>query len=218
VYLVGDSLVLQAADYWVPLMARSGWDARQDSFPGTNTCDWFQQMRKQRDQFRPQVVAIEFGGNDTTRCMHHADGSKLDQTELLAKYRRDTSYALDIWGANVSIYVVAPPAMYDGDNRFPPIYRALAQAHPNVHFVDGGRLLTPHRDWRKTAPCLPGERCTGPIVNGVPSNVIRSADRVHFCPVRNSVENPCPVYSPGAARFARTIAQAITRGERRGAR
>jgi hypothetical protein len=213
VYLVGDSLVLQGAKYWLPMMEADGWTAREDSFAGTNTCDWFNEMEAQRDEFRPSVVAISFGGNDATECMHHRDGSKLTEREFFEKYRDDTRRALDIWGDDVSVYLVAPPAMYDGDNRFAPTYMAFADERPNVHFVDGGRYLTPGHQWRKTAPCLPDERCTGPVIDGVRHNVVRSADTVHFCPVDNSVDDPCPAYSSGAYRFARTIADAIRRDQ-----
>jgi hypothetical protein len=209
VYLVGDSLVLQSADYWLERMADDGWIARQASFAGTNTCDWFDDMRKQRDEFKPNVVAMSFGGNDATACMRNPDGSQFEPAQLLRKYRTDTQEALDIFGPDVTIYLIAPPAMYDGDNRFPPIYRELAAAAPNVEFVDGGELITPRRDWRKTAPCLPAEPCTGPEVDGERHNVIRSADTVHFCPVPNTVSEPCPSYSSGAYRYALTIADAI---------
>ena len=89
--------------------------------------------------------------------------------------------------------------------------RELAAEAPNVEFVDGGALITPERDWSRTAPCLPDEPCTGPEVGGVRHNVIRSADTVHFCPVPNSVSDPCPSYSSGAYRYASTIADAIER-------
>lgn len=213
VYLVGDSLVLQASEYWLPMMEADGWTAREDSFAGTNTCDWFTAMEERRTNFAPSVVAISFGGNDATECMRHRDGSKLSEREFFEKYRDDTRHALEIWGDDVSIYLVAPPAFYDGDNRFAPTYMAFAKQRRNVHFVDGGHLITPRHQWRKTAPCLPEERCTGPVVAGVRHNVIRAADTVHFCPVDNSLDDPCPTYSSGAYRYARNIADAIRRGE-----
>jgi hypothetical protein len=214
VLLVGDSLVLQAAPYWDELMAETGAEVRQYSYAGTNTCDWFGQMERQRDEFDPHVVAWSFGGNDATACMRREDGSQFTQPELLAKYRADTRRALDIWDDDVSIYLVSPPAMYDGDNRFAPTYRAFADEEPNVTFVDGGRFITPGRDWRRVGECLPDEaECTGPVVDGVRTNVLRSPDRVHFCPVEIGPSERCPTYSSGAYRFARNIADPIRRGE-----
>jgi GDSL-like lipase/acylhydrolase family protein len=212
VLLVGDSLVLQAAPYWVPMMQRAGYDVVQLSYAGTNTCDWFDAMRRQRSEFDPDVVAIAFGGNDLTDCMRHADGSQLTRAEFRAKYREDTETALEIWDDDVAVYLVSPPAMFDGDRRFAPTYEAIAASRANVEFVDGGRLLTPCQDWRRTAPCLPDEpECTGPVEHGVATNVVRSPDEVHFCPVPNDAGARCPVYSSGGYRFARTIAEGIRR-------
>ncbi|MDQ1521194.1 MAG: hypothetical protein QOI55_2267, partial [Actinomycetota bacterium] len=129
VNLFGDSLVRQASPYWLDLMHRAGWDAQQSSYAGTNTCDWFAQMRNVAKRRHPDVVALSFGGNDITKCMHHADGSKLSRTEFLAKFRRDTETAVGIFGNRVRIYLVAPPAMFDGDDRFGPAYRAVAAEH-----------------------------------------------------------------------------------------
>ena len=50
--------------------------------------------------------------------------------------------------------------------------------------------------------------CTGPVVEGVPSNVVRSTDGVHFCPVAE-VDESCRVYSSGAFRFADAMVRAL---------
>ena len=69
--------------------------------------------------------------------------------------------------------------------------------------VEGpGGVYTP------TLPCFIGEPCTGPVVRGVLSNVVRSADGVHFCPVAE-VDERCPVYSSGAFRFADAMVHAL---------
>jgi hypothetical protein len=212
VLLFGDSLVLQAAPYWLPMMQGAGFEAVQLSYAGTNTCDWFDEMRAQQAEFDPDVVAISFGGNDATDCMRHPDGSRLTPPEFRAKYRQDTEAALAIWGDDVTVYLVSPPAMFDGDHRFAPTYEAFAADRPNVEYVDGGRLLTPGRRWRRTAPCLPDEpECSGPVEAGVATNVVRSPDEVHFCPVPADAGARCPVYSSGGYRFARTIAEGIDR-------
>ena len=44
-------------------------------------------MRKQRDEFKPNVVAISVGGNDATECMRNPDGSQFEPAQLLRKYR-----------------------------------------------------------------------------------------------------------------------------------
>ena len=85
-------------------MAGACDNARQLSYAGTNTCDWFDEMRQQRDEFDPDVVALSFGGNDATECMRHPDGSRLSPAEFRAKYRADTREALAIWGDDTRVY------------------------------------------------------------------------------------------------------------------
>ena len=82
-------------------------------------------------------------------------------------------------------------------------YKAIAAADPqHVTFVDAGAAVEePDGTYAQTLPCFIGEPCTGPVVGGVRSNVVRSADGADFCPV-TLVRQACPVYSSGAFRFA----------------
>ena len=81
-------------------------------------------------------------------------------------------------------------------------------------YVDAGAAVEgPGGTFTSTLPCLAAERCTGPVVNGVPSNIVRSPDGGHFCP--NSSGNAagqvgtCDTYSSGAFRYAAAIAAPI---------
>ncbi|MDQ1521189.1 MAG: hypothetical protein QOI55_2262, partial [Actinomycetota bacterium] len=211
VALFGDSLTQQASKYWMPLMDVSGrWDARQSSLAGTAICDWFKTMEKTRDQFHPQTVAFQFVGNDILPCMRNPDGSQLSKAEYLRRWRRNTRHAIELFDRSVTIDLIGPPAMGTPDNRVYDIFRELARQYPNTRFVDGGRLVTPHRRFVKTLPCLRGEPCTGPIVHGVRTNVVRAWDEVHFCPIKLRHGGPCPLYSSGAYRFALTEFEGIT--------
>ena len=79
-------------------------------------------------------------------------------------------------------------------------------------YVDAGASVEgPGGVYTQTLPCFIGEPCTGPVVEGVPSNVVRSADGVHFCPVAE-VDDRCPVYSSGAFRFAGAMVHARRSG------
>lgn len=221
VKLYGDSLVYDSAKYWGDLMAESGrFEARQTGYPGTNTCDAFEQMEEDRDEFRPDIVAIAFGGNDSTPCMRHEDGSKLTRQEFLAKFRADTEQALEIVGDDVTVYLFAPPAMPDGQEaELHDIYREIAAGRDRVRYRDAGRLVSPDRTWVETLPCLPdeiegegGKECSGPVVDGVPSNVVRAWDGVHFCPVNPGWGKPCAVYASGAYRFVLALYEDIRDG------
>jgi hypothetical protein len=211
VFLFGDSLALQASPYWLDLMHKAGFNAEQGSIAGTNTCDWFDTMRRIRDSYRPTVVVFAFGGNAITPCMLDSRGHSLVGAAFNKKFHDDTERALTIFRPAAHVYLVSPPAMFDGDNRFAPTYQAIAASHSNVSFVDGGRILTPGRIWQKTLPCNPGEACNGPTVNGTRTVVVRAPDRVHFCPVKTAFGAPCPVYSPGGYRYALTIFDALRR-------
>src|SRR5262249_32511909 len=89
------------------------------------------------------------------------------------------------------------------------IFRELARDYPNARFVDGGRLVSPHRTFVKTLPCLQGEPCSGPVVNGVRTNVGRAWDEVHFCPIKQPIGPACPVYASRAYRCALTEYEGI---------
>jgi hypothetical protein len=78
-----------------------------------------------------------------------------------------------------------------------------------VTFVDGGANLTPGRTFRATGACLADERTCGTAGRG--RNVLRSDDRVHFCPGRGpELSGACPGgYSSGAVRYTRNLLTAI---------
>jgi hypothetical protein len=156
---------------------------------------------------------MSFSGNALSPCMKHPDGTALSNREYVEKYRADTEKMLRIFGNDVPIQLVGSPISGAGDDRVYRIYEEIAKQHPNVHFVDGGKYVTPHHKFVKTLPCLRGEPCTGPVVDGVRNNIVRAPDDAHFCPVATPLGNPCPVYASGGYRFARAIAEAVKQGE-----
>ena len=60
--------------------------------------------------------------------------------------------------------------------------------------------------WTASQPCLFFEPCLGPVVDGVPHNIVRSPDTVHFCPTATAavdgVVPGCGAFSSGALRYA----------------
>ncbi len=95
------------------------------------------------------------------------------------------------------------------------MYAQLAAADPTtVTYVDAGSAVEgPGHTYVETLPCLAHEVCDGPVVNQVPSNVVRAPDGAHFCPVKSGDEagviGGCPVYSSGAFRFADAMVAAL---------
>jgi hypothetical protein len=82
-----------------------------------------------------------------------------------------------------------------------------------VPVIDGATQITPGGVWSRTQPCLASEPCTGPVVGGVRTNVVRAPDGVHFCPTgRPSVRGrtfPCSTSASGARRYATAILEPL---------
>jgi hypothetical protein len=103
------------------------------------------------------------------------------------------------------------PAPDDPRLGVPVLFRALAQRLPGVEYLDAGRVVLDHGTWTSTLPCLStegrDEGCAGGRV------LVRAADGLHLCPAvagaDAGVVGSCGVWSSGAYRFGRAIAEAI---------
>ena len=138
---------------------------------------------------RVEAIILEFSGNALTPCMA---GLSYYTPAYYAKYRADTMAAISTWvrtGAHV--FLIGAPVTRQQQESVPLWdalnlqYAQIAAADPvHVTYVDAGAAVEgPGGVYSQTLPCLIGEPCTGPVVDGVPSNVVRAADGVHFCPV-----------------------------------
>jgi hypothetical protein len=211
VALFGDSLSNDAARYTANLVQNTNrYDAKFETFPSTAICDWLPKMRQIQHDFHPQIVVFQFVGNAILPCMRGPNGAPLSDAEYLRRWRVDTEEAIAIFGPKARIDLIGNPEMRSGDNRVYDIWRDLATRYPNTHFFDGGALVSPNRTFVTTLPCLTGEPCTGPTVNGVPMNIVRAWDGIHFCPIVTPIGQKCPVYASGAYRFAVSEYEAIT--------
>jgi hypothetical protein len=213
----GDSLSFEAARYYQPLMQATGETALSyDSHGGTAICDWLTRMRQVEAEFHPVAVLLQFSGNALTPCM---EGYPYASQAYYDKYRADALAAIQIFGA-AHIYLIGAPISksqqtdpnWDMLNRqYAEIAAADAQ---HVTYVDAGTAVEgPDHSYVQTLPCLPVEPCTGPVVDGVPSNTVRAPDGVHFCPVisgdEKGVIGGCPIYSSGAYRYAEAMVTAL---------
>lgn len=209
VALYGDSLSMQSQPYFKRLLAAADTSntTYYSSHGGTAICDWLAKMRKMAATLHVKAVMLEFGGNAITPCMA---GVGYYTPAYYAKYRADTMAAIAIWvDTGAHVFLIGTPvtrAQQESVSHWDALnlqFAQIAAADPgHVTFVDAGAAVEGQDGtYAQTLPCLIGEPCTGPVVNGVPSNVVRSADGVHFCPVAE-VRESCPVYSSGAFRFA----------------
>jgi hypothetical protein len=226
VELWGDSLSWQSTSYWTPLMT-AGHHATVKArvFGGTALCDWLGDMQSElnpanRNGFHPQVVVLQFSGNAFTPCMQNG-GVPLASDQLVAKYRGDAMTAIGFaQAAHATVYVASSPIpgfqarLYTGQTPLGTMYSQLPSAYPGVvRFIDGANPLEWQGKYTATLPCATNEKCTGQWANGTKTVVVRQNDGMHFCPtpvkVVLGVTDPCPVYSPGAARFAAALADPV---------
>jgi hypothetical protein len=219
VALFGDSLAWEAEPYYSNLLVEQSEVAHTyDTYGGTAVCDWLQRMREVEAQYHPGAVELEFSGNNLTPCMK---GHELYSPSFYEKYRTDTLAAIEIFvphGAHV--YLIGAPitraqVSVPDWQRLNQQYEQIASADPrHVTYVDAGAALEgPGHTYTETLPCLKEEPCSGPVVDSVASNIVRSSDGTHFCPTQTGDEagviGGCPVYSSGAFRYAQAMAQAV---------
>jgi hypothetical protein len=215
VALFGDSLASEAQPYWTALIHADKEAALTfDTFGGTATCDWFKRMRQVESQYHPKAIELEFSGNNLTPCMK---GYELYTEAYYDKYRADTLTAISIFAAGrTHVYLIGAPVTKKQQSvttwqMLNTMYATLARADPTrVTYVNAGLAVEgPGGTFASTLPCLKGQPCTGPTVNGTPSNIVRSSDGTHFCPAQqgdvHGVIGGCPVYSSGAYRFAKAM-------------
>ena len=216
VAVYGDSLSQQAQPYFKRLMAAEDTSntTYYSSHGGTALCDWLGRMRTMAKTTHFEAVMLEFSGNALTRCMANVG---YYTRAYYAKYRADTMAAIGIWvptGAHV--FLIGAPVTRQQQESVPNWdalnlqYAQIAAADPqHVTFVDAGLAVEgPGGTYAQTLPCYIGEPCTGPVVDGVRSNIVRSADGVHFCPVAE-VRGSCRAYSAGAFRFAAAMVHGL---------
>jgi hypothetical protein len=219
VALFGDSLSWEAQPYYDELI-HAGKEIvhTYDSHGGTAICDWFSRMHEVESQLDPKAVELEFSGNNLTPCMEDLE---LYSQQYYEKYKADTLTAIDIFvSGGAHVYLIGAPITRTQESvpdwqALNMQYAAIASDDPrHVTYVDAGTAVEgPAHAYTETLPCLTHEQCNGPIVNGIASNVVRSADGVHFCPteVANDagVIGGCSVYSSGAYRYAAAMVDAL---------
>jgi hypothetical protein len=219
VAVFGDSLAWETQPYYDALIhADRDVPHTYDTFGGTAICDWLDRMREVEAQYHPQAVELEFSGNNLTPCMK---GYELYTAAYYQKYRADTLAAIKVFAPEgAHVYLIGAPITkkqlsIPNWNTLNQQYAAIAAADPkHVTYVNAGRAVEgPGGTFTATLPCIAHQPCTGPTVDGVHSNVVRSTDGTHFCPAKegdvHGVVERCTVYSSGAYRFATAMVRAV---------
>ena len=188
-------------------------------FPGLAICDFLYQMHMDATTIHPDVVLILFIGNDFTPCM--ATSAASGTSAVAAQYARDITTAVNTFLTNGTraIYVFGgptAPTQYEGligAVRAAEESAVTAFNSPNVKWVDAGTSVeSPGTEaFSLTRACVPYEinhrLCRGPILNGVPQNLVRIKDG-HFC------KWPWPkgYFCAGAWRFGNAEVTALMNG------
>lgn len=220
VVLYGDSLSVEAKAAFAARLA-PGADVVLHTFAGTAICDWLDEI--QRDIEQPADIAVlELVGNHFTRCMQGAGGQPLTPAQVVDRYREDAERATRLLtSVGTTVYWVGGPVVQPADalaiegvrklyrDEVVPAHAGLPPITGIVRFVDAGRaVLDPQGRFTPTLPCLPSE---GPEQGCVDGRIrVRSSDGVHFCPTEWE-DGGCPVYSSGAIRFGRAMADPVAR-------
>jgi hypothetical protein len=215
VALFGDSLAWEAQPYWTAFIHEDDEAAvTADTFGGTATCDFLNRMREVEAKDHPVAVELLFSGNNLTPCMK---GLELYTDPYYQAYRENTLAAIRIFSTGAThVYLIGAPitkkqVSIPGWQRLNQLYAQIAQGDPSrVTYVNAGQAVEgPGGTFTETLPCIEGQPCTGPVVDGTRTDVVRAPDGTHFCPAKegdvHGVIDRCPVYSAGAYRFAQAM-------------
>lgn len=214
VNLYGDSIGWETEDALAADLAATGRATlKREVFPGTAVCDWLSYMRRDLANSPPQAAVLVFRGVNYTPCVRGPGGQRLTGVALADRFEADTRTAVGLLtSAGVHVYLVRAPVARNDD--MPALvgdrFARVAQSMPGATYVDAGAIDEgPDRTFATALPCLPTETCTRTDADGAPVTVVRSPDGSHFCPVVPPPWVKCPVYSPGAIRFAAEVFEAI---------
>lgn len=215
VILYGDSLSVEAAAAFQAEVERTtDTDVVVRAIPGTSPCDALDQM-EQDLALDPTVVVIQFVGNNASPCIQGPGGEELTGRALADRFEADVRAATEMFateGVRV-VLVGGPPAPgLPGDASL-----EIADAYDDIvnewagrdlgqaRYADAAATVTgPDHSFVRRLPCRDDEGEDEGCEDG--EVVVRSADRIHFCPVEHD-EFACPEPAPGARRFGEEMAR-----------
>lgn len=200
VVATGDSLTLQAWGYLDAIVEHAGGTLTGGAYGGVALCDWLPTLPELLDDARPTLVVLAFAGNNLTPCTNDANGDRVWDEELVARYERDVEAAIELVRAHgAQVVLVAPPRMDEPQwDRHAVLlgemYRVIAAREPDVGLADTAAVLTPE-GFTVRSPCL-GFETAALGCDDAGTIVVRDADGTHLAAPGDSG------YSPGAWRYA----------------
>jgi hypothetical protein len=215
VILYGDSLSLEASVGFVPEMGRiTRAEVVLRPKPGESPCDALDDMRADV-ALAPDVVVIQFVGNNASECVRGPDGEQLTGEALADRFEADVRTATELFAAQGTRVVLV------GGPHAPGLpgkaSRAIAEAYLDianewagrdlgrVRYADAAAMVTgDDHTFAARLPCRDDEGAAEGCEDG--EVTVRNPDRIHFCPVDHD-QVICSVPSPGARRFGEEMAR-----------
>jgi hypothetical protein len=221
VILYGDSLSLEASGAFQAALERtSDAEVLLRVVPATSVCDARPTM-EQDVPAGPDVVVIQFVGNNSSPCTAGPDGAPLTGQGLADRTAADARAAVEMWtDAGARVVLVGGPAAPGlpggADAAIAEAYNRIVNEWAGrdlgrVRYADAAAAVSgPGHEYAARLPCRDGEGERDGCTDG--EVTVRSPDRIHFCPAdaRDDDTIACPVPSPGAVRFGDEMAR-VTR-------
>jgi hypothetical protein len=215
-----DSLGFEARGAIVLNLAAAGMDVRYSGRPGTAPCDWTTPDHMGADaSWAPDVVVLEFSGNNETPCTIGPDGQPLTGPALVASYAQSADEVMRIF-PSARVFFASFPVRRTrfvsgdpSDSELNALWASMPRRYANARFVDPAPAVLDGGRYADTLPCRPGEPSCG--VDAPPGQVkVRNDDGLHFCPITIVGPWVCNAYSPGAVRFGTALADDVLAGVR----
>jgi hypothetical protein len=219
VLLAGDSLTSETRK----LFARKGWTIKVYAYPGTAPCDWLTSWHPNLVDLlrrRPAYLFIETAGNNSTKCMEHANGSRVQPGTLEYFYRYKTAlstiFALAAHAGVRTVYLAPPPMTEHNLNKanlYLARWVAKGPGHPGVIVSYAARnAVSRGGKFALFLPCLATETATTGCAAGViPVRTVNDPVHTHFCPYEGDWVKGflCGAYSSGEHRWAAAVDKLI---------
>ncbi len=217
VILYGDSLSLEASGGFLDGLAHTTRaEVIMRPMPGKSPCDALGTMRTDL-ALEPTVVVIQYVGNNGSDCTLGPGGEGLTGRALVERTEADVRTATEMFATQGTRVVLvggpdAPGLPGDASLGIAEAYNDIVSQWAGrdlgrVRYADAAATVTgPDHGFAARLPCADDEGPDRGCEDG--EVVVRSADRIHFCPVSHN-EMVCPVPSPGAWRFGEEMARAV---------
>jgi peptidoglycan/LPS O-acetylase OafA/YrhL len=213
--IYGDSIMNEVAPSIRVLMGdRRDLIVDSHAVAGVSLCDLVTRLRNDIAEAKPDIAVVETNGGSFTPCMQ-ADGVPLEPGS--DEYLRRSAVAFEDFfeaaeSASIPVLVVAPPPAPTAEARTvqADLWRLAQEAAADsgdVRFDRSARDALGGDTWVGQLPCRAVEDASLGCTDGM--IVVRSPNRLNFCPSGYRPDIPCREHASGLARYAAATTAAI---------